>query len=134
MDKKRKYPNIIDVVFLFLIAAVALTAYFLSHDSTENVNTVTASYTVELTDPEGLTADSVKIGDRVTDNARGYDMGSVTAVEALPSALRITVEAGTVENEKGISTASGCSIRVGTQVWCTVGTLSAKGTVVELSR
>lgn len=129
--KKRLRLNFIDITLVLLIAAVVLTAYFLSHDSSDEVNTVSRTYVIAFSD-----TGTVRIGDAVTDAVRGSHMGTVAAVEPDPDSgiLRVTVEAETVEDEKGVSTVSGCSIRVGTEVTCTIGSLTASGCIVGLSR
>ena len=154
MEKKKRRPNLIDIVFLLLIVGVVMVAYFLIHGS-DVENTVTRSYVVELTDLYPDMADAVSVGDSVTDNVKNYDMGTVTAVEVTPYTvvaldeangiyretevpgkitLLLTIEAETTETEQTISTASGYELRVGTSVSCTVSGLTGSGYIIGLER
>lgn len=156
MEKKRKHPNFIDIAFILLIAAVALTAYFLSHRSSANtIQTVPRTYVIELNNLEPHMADCVSVGSAVTDNVKNYAMGTVTAVEAMPYTissinedegkyvqsevpgkitLHVTVQAETIEDAKGISTDTGYSLRIGTSVSCTINSLTASGYIINLER
>lgn len=156
MEKKKRHPNWIDIVFVVLIAAVALTAYWLSHnqsDATEQV--VSRTYVLELTELEPAMAESIQVGDKVIDNVKNYDIGVVTGLEIIPAAITVldeesgvyrlselpgkvtalvTIEADTLESVSDISTVSGYSLRVGTRVSCTVGELTASGYILSLER
>lgn len=154
MEKKKRRPNLIDIVFLLLIVGLVMVAYFLIHGSDEE-NTVTRSYVVELTELYPDMADAVSVGDKVTDNVKNYDMGVVTAVEVTPYTvvaldeesgiyretevpgkitLLLTIEAETTETEQTISTVSGYELRIGTSVSCTVSGLTGAGYIIGLER
>lgn len=156
MKKKYFRLNFIDIVFVLLIAALAMTAYYLSHrSSTEVLKTQTRSYVVELTDLEPFMANAVQVGDCVTDTVKNQDLGVVSAVESVPYTQRvldednsvyvykdvpnritllITIEAETLETENEITTASGYALRVGTFVNCAAGGLVGSGYILELDR
>lgn len=156
MDKKRRHPNFIDIAFILLIAAVALTAYFLSHQDSEATNQPTLrSYVIELSDLSPEMAQYIAVGDTVTDNVKNYHLGTVTAVEVIPYrmpaldeqagiyrncdvpnriSLLVTVEAETLETDKQITTASGFVIRVGATLSCSVGRFSAPGCIAAMDR
>ena len=153
---KRKHPNWIDIAFVLLLAAVALVAYFLSHQTNNpNQNAVERTYILELTTLPENAADYIKVGDKVTDNVRNYEMGEVTAIEVKPAMsnvfdkiekrhkdvefpgkvnLYITVTAETTEDEDEINTVGGYTLRVGSWVSCTIGELTANGYIVVLER
>lgn len=156
MEKKRKHPNFIDIAFLLLIAAVALAAYFISHQDSEAVNQTTMrSYVVELSDLDPSMSEYVAVGDAVTDNVKNYALGTVTAVEVVPYtmdvmdeeagvyreaevpnriSLQITIEAATLETDKQITTDSGYVLQVGGAISCTAGVLSGPGHIIALDR
>ena len=156
MEKKKRHPNWIDIAFIVLLIAVVAVAYVLSHsDSTATVETVKRSYVVELTNLDPNMADCLAVGDRVTDNVKNYDLGTVTALEVSPYetlcmdeesgsmrltqvpdkiTLLVTIEADTTETAQQIATASGYTLRVGTSVSCTIGQLTAAGYIIGLDR
>lgn len=156
MEKKKRHPNWIDIAFIVLLVAVVAVAYILSHsDSAATVETVKRSYVVELTNLDPHMADCLTVGDKVTDNVKNYDIGTVTALEVVPYenlcmdeedgvmraaqipdkiTLQVTIEADTTETERQIATASGYTLRVGTSVSCTIGQLTAAGYIIGLDR
>lgn len=154
MEKKKRRPNLIDIVFLLLIVGLVMVAYFLIHGSDEET-TVTRSYVVELTELYPDMADAVSVGDKVTDNVKNYDLGVVTEVVVTPYTvtsmdeetgiiretevpgkitLLLTIEVETTETEQKIATISGYELRIGTAVSCTVSGLTASGYIIGLER
>lgn len=157
MEKKRKRPNFIDIGFIALIAAVALTAYLLSHREAADVTvpTVTRSYTIELASLDPSVAECFAVGDPVTDNIKNLAIGTVTAIESVPATssatdeeagiirqaeipdrvtLYVTIEAATTETQSQIATTSGFTLRVGSPVSCVIGSMRATGYIVGLQR
>lgn len=154
METKKRRPNFIDIVFILLVVGVVMVAYVLIHGGDTEATQV-RSYVVELTDLYPEMADGVRVGDRVTDNVKNYDMGIVTAVEVTPYTvtavdeeagivrdaeipgkitLILTVESETTETERGIATVSGYDLRIGTAVSCSIGELTASGYIIGLER
>lgn len=155
-NSKRKHPNFFDILFLVLIAAVALTAYVLSHQESAAVAEATLrSYVVELANLKPEMADCVAVGDSVTDNVKNYAIGTVTNVEVHPYVvyttdeengmiretevpdkitLYVTVEVQTIDGEKQITTDSGYQLQVGAAVSCAMGSLTGGGYIVGLQR
>ena len=153
---KRKHPNFFDIIFVLLIAAVALTAYVLSHQESAAVaETTPRSYVVEFAGLKPEMADCVAVGDSVTDNVKNYAIGTVTNVEVLPYTmyttdeeagviratevpgkitLYVTVEAQTIDGEKQITTDSGYVLQSGKSISCSLGSLTSGGYIVELQR
>lgn len=156
MEKKKKRPNFIDIIFVLLVLGVILVAWFLIHGSQgASADTVTRSYVVELLELNPDMADYLAVGDKVKDNIKNYDIGIVTNVEEIPAiatvvdeetgvirvaeipgkiTLVVTIEAQTVETEKAISTVSGYDLRIGTAVSCTIGRLTASGYIIGMDR
>lgn len=156
MKKTRKRPNFFDILIILLVLLVAVAAYFLSHrDGTQGKEVITRSYTIELMDLDARMADTVAVGDQVTDNIKNYEIGTVTAVEAYPYevgvvdeaagvtrqvvmpgriVLLLTVECDTVETEKEVNTVSGYTLRTGTSVSVSAGELTAGGYILSMER
>ncbi len=155
-QKKRRRINFFDLLFVVIILAVAVAAYFLSHGSdTQGGKTVTRSYTLELTNLQENMAEYVAVGDTVTDNVRNYDLGTVTEVQVQPCettvvdeeagvvrqatldgyiTLVLTITVDTVETDSQITTDSGYTLRTGTAVSCSVGSLTASGYILTIER
>lgn len=155
-NNNRKHPNFFDIIFLVLIAAVALTAYVLSHQESAAVaETTLRSYVVELSALKPEMANCVAVGDSVTDNVKNYAIGTVTKVEVLPHTvytidenagiiretevpeiitLYVTIEAQTIEGKTQITTDSGYQLQVGARISCSVGSLTGSGYIVGLQR
>lgn len=155
MEKKKLRPNLIDIVLILLVFAVVLVAWILVHGDDSANDAVTRNYVVELINLSPDMADCVSVGDKVTDNVKNYDIGTVVGLEVTPYivtalneetgiyqttevpgkiTLLVTIEADTTESEKEISTVSGYELRVGTSVSCTVGKLTAAGYIIGLDR
>ena len=153
--KKRKHLNLFDVLFVLIILVLVVAAYLISHGGFSKKEITTRTYLLELADlPDGM-QDSVAVGSRVEDNIRNYDIGTVTAVEIVPSTgavldegthtirqsvnpdqitMLLTIQADTVEKEDAVETVSGYPLRVGGSVSCTAGSLTASGYILALDR
>lgn len=152
---KKKHLNIIDIILILLILAVAAAAYFISHRDVQPQQTVPCSYVIECYDLAESMADTVKVGDSVTDNVRNYYMGTVTKVVAAPCLqealdeeegilrqeevpgrinLLITVQADTLPSDSAIYTDSGYLVRIGSEVSCSAGQLYCVGSIVGIER
>ena len=153
MEKKRIRPNLI---LLVLVAAVAVSAYWISHQDSDTVAVTTPrSIVIEIADvaPEMLNA--VGAGDLVTETTKNQVLGTVTAVEALPYyesvydeeagicrraevsgriCLMVTLQADTIDTDSAVNAASGFALRVGTGVNCTVGKRAGVGHIVGVER
>lgn len=155
MEKKKRHPNFIDIIFIVLIAAVALTAYWLSHRGADSQDTVIRSYTLELAELTPEAAALIEVGAPVVDNIKNYPIGTVVQVELAPSTIcvlneeammyhftevpnkvtaTVTVEVETVETERDLTTVSGYNLRVGTLVSCSIRELTASGYILYLDR
>lgn len=153
-NKKKRKPNFFDVLLVVLVILVAVVAYVISH-SNVGKEVVTRTYVVEIADLKEGMEDAVKPGDKVVDKIKNYDMGVVTAVEAVPHTysvvdeetgvmkqavvpgsicLLITVEAETIESDDRIATTGGYIIRTGTAVSCSAGKLTGSGYILEVER
>ena len=110
---------------------------------------------VELLDFQENMLDSIQPGDKVTDNVKNLPMGTVTAVEVLPSqiqvldeengiirqaerpgryTLNVTIQAETVETETSIETVGGYVLRVGSFTSCTAGGTTGSGYILTVER
>lgn len=155
MNKTRKHPNFFDILIILLLVLIAVGAYLLSHRDSAGQEVVTRTCTIELTDLEERMADSVAVGDLVTDNIKNYEIGTVTAVEVQPYTqgvvdeenailrqeptpgrvkLLVTVECDTVEGEQEIATTSGYTLRTGTSVSVSAGKLTGTGYILYVER
>lgn len=155
MNKTRKHPNFFDILIVLLLILVAGAAWVISHRDNTQGEAVLRRYTIELTDLEETMADSVQVGDKVTDNIKNYDIGTVAGVEVLPYTqgvvdeenavirqqpmpgsirLLVTVECLTVEGEKEIATTSGYTLRTGTSVSISAGELTSGGYILTVER
>ena len=155
MNKTRKHPNFFDILIVLLLILVAGAAWVISHRDNTQGEAVLRRYTIELTDLEETMADSVQVGDKVTDNIKNYDIGTVAGVEVLPYTqavvdeenavirqqptpgsirLLVTVECLTVEGEKEIATTSGYTLRTGTSVSISAGELTSGGFILAVER
>ncbi len=155
MERKKFRVSGIDVVFVVLILAVVLGAYWLIHRDGGDAVPRKRSYVIELTELDASMADAVAVGDTVTDNVKNYHMGTVTDVTVTAAVadvldeesgilreaevpgkitLLVTVEADTTETDQTITTTGGFDLRIGTSVSCSVGGLTATGFIVGLDR
>lgn len=129
MKQKTFQWNRLDLLVIALGAILMLGVFWISREPVQPSAPVTGTYTIRF---EALS--SAQEGDAVTAARGGYDMGTVTAAETAPNgALNVTVAVQIHETDLGVTTASGCSIRVGTSVNCTIGGASAEGVIVGLS-
>lgn len=149
--------NFWDGAVIVLILAVVVAAYMLSHggklDTREEV--ITRSYTIELNDLHEEMLDCVHVGDRVVDNIRNYNMGTITDMEVvsytvgvtdeeagiirqqpLPDryCLILTIEADTIETETDVQTVSGYNLKTGLSISCTINELSSGGYILTVER
>ena len=156
MNKKIKRPNFIDIAFLVVIAAVALAAYFVSHQDSEAVaSTVERNVVIEITEVAPEAADAIVSGDVATEITKNQILGTVTSVEVtamyeevfdeesgicrraeVPGmvTLLVSIEADTLENDSQISSAGGFPLRIGTGVMCTIGGFYGTGHIVGVER
>ena len=82
-EKKRFRINIVDIIILAVIAAIAFGVYSFTHKETA-IQTKNIRYTIELTDnPVGF-SENIEIGDQITDNIKNYYMGTVVEKETVP--------------------------------------------------
>lgn len=153
--KPRRHPNFFDVIFIVLILALAGGAYWVSHDGTSGQELVSRSYVIELNHLQADMAQYAALGDRVTDNVKNQDMGTVMALETVPYtipvadeaagtvkqvpvegyvSLRITVQTDTTETDSQVATEDGYILRVGTSVSCAVGGLTSAGYIIQVDR
>lgn len=82
-DKKKKF-NVFDIIIVIVVLAIAGGAYVFTH-RTQAKETQLLRYSLELNEcPEGF-SQNIKVGDKLTDNVKNYNMGTITSVEARPS-------------------------------------------------
>lgn len=82
-EKKKKF-NVFDIIIILVIIAIAGGAYVFTH-RTKAMETQLLRYSLELNEcPEGF-SQNIKVGDKLTDNVKNYNMGTITSVEARPS-------------------------------------------------
>ncbi len=75
--------NLFDIVILAIIVVLAGGVYVFTHKE-KVVETKKLRYTLELADnPAGFSKD-INIGDRLTDNVKNYNMGTVVDFEVVP--------------------------------------------------
>ncbi len=154
--KKRRRPNLFDILFIVLILAVAAVAWYVSREDGQiQAETRTRTYLLELSDMDESMARYVAVGDKVKDNVKNFDMGAVTAIEVVQATgqvvdeearvvrqspredrvlILLTVEAETTETNTTVSTVGGYSLRVGKSVSCTVGQLTSPGYILAVER
>ena len=154
--KKRRRPNFFDILFLVLILAVAAVAWYVSRDEGQvHVETRTRTYLLELSDMDESMVQYVAVGDKVKDNVKNLDMGTVTNMEVVQATgqvvdetahivrqspregrvlILLTVEAETTETNTTVNTVGGYSLRVGKSVSCTVGKLTSAGYILAVER
>ncbi len=79
--RKRKFKiNVFDIIIVFIVAVIAIGLYVFTHKE-KVVETKKIVYTIELRDvPEGFT-ELVKVGDKLTDGVKNYDMGTVLSAK-----------------------------------------------------
>lgn len=83
MEKKKFKINIVDIIILLIVVAVAFIGYSFMNKGTV-VETKNIRYTIELIDnPVGF-SENIEIGDDITDNIKNYYMGKVVEKEAVP--------------------------------------------------
>ena len=152
---KRKHPNFIDIALILILVTVAGAAYLLSHTDSEAVAATPRCYTVEVAEADPARAEAIHVGATVTDKIRGLAIGTVTAVEAVPSTaavldetqgkyvqaeipgkvnLYITVQADTYDTGLQITTDSGYVLQVGNPISCAMDDYYAVGKIVVLDR
>ncbi|MEA4816529.1 MAG: DUF4330 domain-containing protein [Lachnospiraceae bacterium] len=73
--------NLFDIVIVAIVLVLAFGAYFFMHKETI-VETKKLTYMVELNDLPAGFSENIHIGDKVTDNVKNYNMGTVTDFKA----------------------------------------------------
>jgi len=142
MDKKKgilRFFNLFDIILIGVIIILAVVLVFLSRtgEVDESAAQGTVTYVLELRRMENGSEELVKVGDRLTDKIKKYDIGTVTDVEikdaatladdilqgasgdtAFPTGkdVYVTVEAPCTENDTTITVGGGYTIRVGRDV------------------
>ena len=155
MKQKRKHPNVFDVIFIVLIVLLALGAYWISHRSDTGNEQRSRTYVVELTGLDEAMAQYVSVGDPVTDNVKNYEIGTIEAIEVTDDlilvtdqedgivrevaqegyiTLLLTIRADTVESEMAVETVSGYTLRTGTSVSISAGSLTSAGYILNVER
>lgn len=154
--KKRIKFNLFDVIVIAVILLLAAAAYLILNGlPNASENTVTVSYTLELTGLREEMADSVEVGDSFYVTSTGYEIGTVTAVEVVPYTvtatdkeeavirnqevadyvnLQITLEVEVIETDDALTTEDGQVIRTGTSLTASNGTVIGSGFVIWTER
>ena len=142
--KKKSIFNVFDIALILIAAALALVV-FISRSPSKNAPAPETdepvpgmvSYTVEITGMQNGTAHLVSVGDKLVERSHKWDMGTVTAVEVVPTARRtfneytmeysdvdteltetaiITILASCTEDAGNINVAGNQPIKVGTSI------------------
>lgn len=154
MNKKHKFPNVIDVTCIVLLLLLAAGAYWLTHHNAGETK-LSRTYVIELNNLEPDMEELVTVGAKVEDNIKNYHIGVVEGIELtdymiqatdrvnnvvkdvpLENKVRllVTIRVDTVETESSITTETGYVIKTGNAVSVTIGDLSASGYVLEVQR
>lgn len=102
MEKKKFKINIFDIIIVVLVLAVAGGLYAYTHRDTV-IETKKLEYVVEINDCAEGFSENIKIGAKITDGLKNYNMGTVTEVSAEPYTVSVanTDEGRFVESEVG---------------------------------
>lgn len=137
--QKRSILNIFDIVVIIIAIALAAVLFLYKSGGTEAVlaETGTVTYTIELTSLQNYSTDLISEGDKLVDNIKKYDIGTIKSVDvtntvrqakdmesgatydveldSLKTAI-IVVESECTETDTQITVAGGYTIRVGLSV------------------
>ena len=155
--KKRVRFNLFDVIVILLVLVVAIAAYLILNSSEESSSgeSVSLTYTLELTGLEEDMADAVAVGDEFYVTESGGSVGVVTEVVESPDTtlaydveeelvvtqeisdtitLDITLEADVLEYSDAFETADEDAIRIGTSLTVSNGKIIGTGYVIGIER
>ena len=151
---KKKHLNLIDIVLILLVLAVAAGAYLITHQD-DTAEAIPCTYVIEAPGVSTENQNAAKPGDQVVDNIRNYVLGTVTEVKSVPYTmpvlneqtdtvvnvpvedkvtLLITVEVGVHMTDSRILTENEVIIRIGQELNFFAGGLHSKGTIVDIKR
>lgn len=156
-EKMKWRPNLFDIIVILIgIAAVAIL--FVVNRPAETAaspSTSKVSYTINLLNlPEG-TYEHIQVGDTIIDNVKKLNMGTVTAIEAIPytvsatdkengvvyqapvdgwETILLTLEADAVVTDSSITATSGYVIQVGSSVKALGPTYAGTGYILNIQR
>lgn len=158
MEQKKFKISIFDVIILavVLLAAAAVLLVFRPGKATVTAPTGTPTeYTVELAKMPAGSGELVQAGDSVSDGARNYAIGTVVSAETVPYTyqstdettgtvqnvpldryenVRVTIRANLSPSSKGLATADGYVVTVGTQVHLSGPCYAGTGYVIAIER
>ena len=159
MRKRKMKFNIMDVLILLAIAAVAAVLLYVfvfsEHSSAGALNgaqTTKITYVIELTDVDDALSDNISVGETLIDSAKKMNIGTIVAVESQPyvylgkNVTGGTMELTTVDNKStvyvtveadatlaGISySISGYDIYVGKKVYLSLPNFTGTGYCISL--
>lgn len=159
MRKRKMKFNIMDVLILLAIAAVAAVLLYVfvfsEHSSAGALNgaqTTKITYVIELTDVDDALSDNISVGETLIDSAKKMNIGTIVAVESQPyvylgkNVTGGTMELTTVDNKStvyvtveadatlaGISySISGYDIYVGEKVYLSLPNFTGTGYCISL--
>ena len=115
MRKRKMKFNIMDVLILLVIAAVAAVLLYVfvfsentPMDSLGGTQTTKITYVVEIANVDDIYADKISVGDTLIDSSKKMNIGTITAVESQPyvhlgkNLTNGTMELTTVDNRSTI--------------------------------
>ena len=161
-DKKIKFKlNVFDIIIIVAVIAVAAILVVPKILPSQNGNATTAqtqdniTYAVEIYNLPLSTAQKIKVGDKLTDKVKKFEMGEVTDVQILPykkpandlengrvlqsvvpdkyKAI-ITIKAEATENETSILVGGGYEVKVGSSVSVIGAGYFGNGFITEVER
>ncbi len=162
-NKKHSLFNVFDLVLIgiaLVLAAILVIARFAGPrdtaqpDGPAGIESGKVTYTVEFTLDEAE-RDTIRVGDRVTDKVKHYNLGTVSAVEiaeatrsvpdleaekvvsaVIPGmiAMRVTVTANATVSNKGTMVDGGYPLYLGVSVNAVFPGINAVGSVIAIER
>ncbi len=165
MENKPKNKSIFNVfdIALILIAAALAVVIFISRSPSKDAPALETgeltegmvSYTVEITGMQNGTAHLVSVGDKLVERSHKWDMGTVTAVDVVPTTRRtqnqytnefrdtdthltetaiITILASCTEDAGNINVAGNQPIKIGQSVRMNGPGYYGSATVIAIER
>ena len=101
MERKNFKLNFFDIIIAIIIVVIAGGIYFFINKE-DVVQTKKLIYTIELNNlPQGFT-ENIKVGDKLTDGVKNYNMGTIIAVEKSDTTVLVTDQDNSIVKEKAI--------------------------------
>ena len=140
-EKKSLKISIFDIVIVALCLVAAVVVFMMLKPKNVTVGTPSGTpmrYTVEVQKMPAGAGELVQPGDAIKDGAKNYDIGTVVSAVYVPmdryENIEIVIEANMNTSSAALTTESGFTVTVGTQVNVAGPCYSGTGYVTSIER